>query len=206
MKRFEDLIKNNGSSSLYEVSQEIGLKLPRSQFIPGRFYSLKIISPTPDLNEQCVTQLSGGRSYYDLAPVGLSIFHDNWKEVALILNLKAIPPAASARILEAYYAFASQNGMTSLYREGELLPLAERSLLDQRFYMVPPSILSQIVGATNLNYAINKYNIDQIAEARLIDWCDFGRLINPRIDNRGIFPENLNLATLYEEFITNSLT
>jgi hypothetical protein len=115
-------------------------------------------------------------------------------------------PSRSAKLLEAYYKVSSQNGLPNLFKEGKLLPLSQRALIDQRFYLYPPTVLSQMVGATNLNYAINKYNIDQIASAKLIDFDNFGKLVNPRIDRRYMFPENLNLAQVYEEFDINSTT
>jgi hypothetical protein len=65
--------------------------------------------------------------------------------------------------------------------------------------------LSQIVGADNLNYAINKYRIDEIAEARLIDWDQFGMLVNPKISTRGIFPDPINMERVFTDFIENSI-
>jgi hypothetical protein len=205
LKKFEDLSKNNGASSLFEVGEAVGIPQNRTLFFPGRFYSLKIESPVIDLNEYIVPELNYGREYYDLNPVGLSLFHDNWTQVAIILNLKVLPPQVCGTFLEAYYYFAAQNGLPNLFSDGELSPLEERRLIDQRFYFVTPSILSQIIGATNLNYAINKYNIESIMSAKLIDWDNFGQLVNPRLDRRGMFPENLNLASVYANFMTNSI-
>jgi hypothetical protein len=83
--------------------------------------------------------------------------------------------------------------------------LDERQIIDQRFYMITPSLLSEIAGADNLYYAINKYSMDDIVSARLIDWDRFGMLINPRLSDRGLLPSPINLATVYEDFLTNSL-
>lgn len=206
MQRFEDIAKNNGTQSLYEVAETIGIAQNKSNFLPGRFYSLQVVSPVPDLSEKIIPSLNVGRSYYDLNPIGLVLFHDNWKETVLILNLKVMPPGASATFLEAFYRLAAQNGLARLFKEGKLLSLEERNTIDQRFYLFTPSVFSQALRIANLNYAINKYNMDQIAGAKLIDWDNFGKLINPKSSTRGMFPETLNLANVYEEFITNSLT
>lgn len=206
MQRFEDITKNNGQFSLYEVADQFGISQNRSQFIPGRFYSLRITSQVPNLTENVVPRINDGKPYIDLNPLGLVLFHENWKETALVLNLKVIPPTVSSKLLEGYYQFSMQNGKDKLFKEGKLIPLSERSLIDQRFYLVNTSILSQIIGISNLNFAINKYNIDRVAEAKLIDWDNFGMLIRPRVDQRGIFPENLTLARIFEDFMTNSLT
>jgi hypothetical protein len=206
LQRFEDIPKNNGQSSLYEVANQIGISQNRSQFIPGRFYSLRITSQVPNLTEAIVPMLNDGKPYIDLNPLGLVLFHENWKETALVLNLRVIPPTVCSKLLEGYYYFSMQNGLERLFKDGKLIPLTERSLIDQRFYLVTTSILSQILGISNLNFAINKYNIDRVAEAKLIDWDNFGMLIRPRVDQRGIFPENLTLASVFEDFMTNSLT
>ena len=162
MKRFDEISKNNGSRTLLEVAQEFGIPQNRAQFIPGRIYSLKIVSQVPEITPEIVPLLSEGKPYFDLNPVGLVLFHENWKETAIIVNLKVLPPAVNVKLLESYYRFASINGLTQVFdKEGNLLPLDSRRLLDLRFYMVPPTLLSTISGLSNINYAINKYNIDQ---------------------------------------------
>jgi len=206
LQRFEDIAKNNGQFSLYEVADQMGITQTRSQFIPGRFYSLRITSQVPNLTENLIPFLNDGKPYLDLNPLGLVLFHENWKETALVLNLKVIPPTVSSKLIEAYYQFSMQNGLPNLFKEGKLIPLSERSLIDQRFYLITTSILSQILGISNLNFAINKYNIDRVAEAKLIDWDNLGMLVRPRVDQRGIFPENLTLVRIFEDFMTNSLT
>jgi hypothetical protein len=205
LKRFEDIEKNNGQYTLEQVSENVGIIQNRAQFIPGRFYSFKIASQVPNLNEQNVPFLNDGKPYLDLRPCGLALFHENWKETALILNLKVIPTPVCAKLMEAYYAFSSQNGMPSLFKEGELIDLTERRLLDKKFYFVTTTILSQIIGVSNLNYSINKYNIDTIAEARLIDWDNFGMLVRPRVSQVGLFPNTLSIVEIFEQFITNSI-
>jgi hypothetical protein len=173
--------------------------------IPGRFYSLRTQSPAPSLTESIVQQITK-KNYLDLNPVGLLLFHDNWKEVALMLNLKVMPPRASAKILEAYWRFSQLNGLNNLFdADGSLRSIEERRLIDQRFYLITPTALSNILGVNNLNYAINKYSMDQVLEARLIDWDNFGMLVNPRLTVDGLYPDPINLAKVYEDFLTNTL-
>lgn len=205
MKDFNSLTQNNGTKPLNIVSQEIGIVQTRLQVIPGRFYSFRTQSPSPILSEEYV-QLISGKNYMDLNPVGLLLFHDNWKETALVLNLKVIPPRVSAKILETYWRFSQPNGLDNLFnKDGSIRPLEERRLIDQKFYLITPTILSNVLGVNNLNYAINKYNMDQVLEARLIDWDQFGMLINPAITTNGLYPDSINLAKVYEDFLTNTL-
>ena len=205
MKKFEEIEKNNGQFDLTQVAETFGVIQRRNQFIPGRFYSLNIVSTVPNLTEEIVPQLASGKPYYDLRPCGLVLFHDNWKETTLILNLRTMPIPVSAKLLEAYYEFSAKNGFQNLYRDGKLMPLTDRQLIDQRFYLVNTTILSQTIGFSNLNYSINKYNIDDIAEARLIDWDNFGMMVRPRFSQVGLFPDNLSMERVFEEFIANSI-
>ena len=206
MINFNDIPKNNGSLPLNGVAQEYGIVQNRGQVIPGRFYSFRTQSPVPNLNEETVHLISG-KNYLDLNPVGLLLFHDNWKETALVLNLKVMPPRASAKILEAYWNFSQLNGLNNLFdREGNLRPLEERRLIDNRFYLITPTALSTILGVNSLSYAINKYNLDHVLEARLIDWDNFGQLINPKLTVDGLYPDPINLEKVYEDFLTNTLT
>lgn len=205
MKEFKDISKNNGTLPLNVVSDTFGINQNRSQVIPGRFYAFKTRLDVPALTEEIVHAISG-KEYLDLNPVGLLLFHDNWKETALILNLKVMPPAASAKILEAYWRFSQMNGLNNLFdKEGRLRSIEERRLIDQRFYLITPTAFSAILGVNNLNYAINKYNMDHVLEAKLIDWDNFGMLVNPIVTTDGLYPDPINLAKVYEDFLTNTL-
>ena len=205
MKNFNELEKNNGQYSFSEVSEKLGLVQTRDKYIPGRFYSLKIKSPVPDLTDEIVPLLNFGRPYYDLNPIGLSLFNENFKKVTVFLNLKVIPPNILSKLLEAYYYFSKQNGLSNLFQNGKLIDLNERRLLDQKFYFLPSTILSQVLGLKNINYAINKYNNDSILEAKLIDWDNYGMLVNPRLSTNGLFPNPINMSNIFEDFIQNSV-
>lgn len=206
MKPFAQLDKNNGDRSLEQVTEEVGISINKGQFLPGRFYSLKINPPSQNLNQETVDVLSRGKGYLSLNPVGLVLFHQNFVEKVVILDLRVIPPQASAKILEAYYQFSLQNGLGNLFsKDGALSPLPSRQLLDQKFYFITTSILSGLVGIDNLYQAVNKYNIDDIASAKLIDWDNFGQLINPRISGYGVFPEPVNMQKIFEDFLIKSI-
>jgi hypothetical protein len=207
LKSFDEIEKNNGQFTLQLVAEEHGIVQRRAEIIPGRFYAFKTEAPAVNLNEEFVRAFTR-KSYLDLNPVGLLLFHENWKEVNLVLNLKAIPPLAASKILEAYWRFSQMNDLAKVFDSstGELLPLDMRRLIDCRFYLITPSALSSILGIDNLNYAINKYSMDQVLEARLIDWDKFGMLINPKLSTHGLFPDPINIAAVFDDFLKNSLT
>lgn len=202
---FNKLSKNNGRLPLVNAAEEVGLIQTRAQVIPGRFYKLTARVDVPQITSEWVYQKTG-KNWIDLDPVGLLLFHDNWKEVALVLNLKVIPPQVQAKVLEAYWNFSKLNGLANLFnQDNQLWPLEERRLIDQRFYLITPTALSTILGVNNLNYAISTYRMDQVISARLIDWDNFGSLVNPAISDYGFYPKPANLAQIYENFLTNTL-
>lgn len=202
---FNKLSKNNGRLPLVNAAEDVGLIQTRAQVIPGRFYKLTARVDVPQITSEWVYQKTG-KNWIDLDPVGLLLFHDNWKEVALVLNLKVIPPQVQAKVLEAYWNFSKLNGLANLFnQDNQLRPLEERRLIDQRFYLITPTALSTILGVNNLNYAISTYRMDQVISARLIDWDNFGSLVNPAISDYGFYPKPANLAQIYENFLTNTL-
>lgn len=202
---FNKLSKNNGRLPLVNAAEDVGLIQTRAQVIPGRFYKLTARVDVPQITSEWVYQKTG-KNWIDLDPVGLLLFHDNWKEVALVLNLKVIPPQVQAKVLEAYWNFSKLNGLANLFnQDNQLRPLEERRLIDQRFYLITPTALSTILGVNNLNYAISTYRMDQVIGARLIDWDNFGSLVNPAISDYGFYPKPANLAQIYENFLTNTL-
>jgi hypothetical protein len=206
MKTFDQLEKNNGSLSLDQVAEEVGIPQTRGQMIPGRFYSLKINPPAVNLTSEVIATYTSGKRYLNLNPIGLLLFHQNFVEKAVMLDLRAMPPQASAKVLEAYYQFSLQNGLRNFFdKDNTLISLENRRLLDQKFYFITTSILSGLVGIDNLYYAVNKYNIDDIVSAKLIDWDNFGKLINPRVSNYGFFPDPINMGEVFEDFLTNSI-
>jgi hypothetical protein len=205
LKRFNQIEKNDGSMTYTRVAEEFGISQNRLRIIPGRFYALKTMVPTPNINEEFV-RLWTKKNYLDLNPIGLLLFHENWKETNLILNLKVIPPVALNKILETYWEFSLVNGLANLFKpDGSLISLEERRLIDQRFYLITPTTLSNVLGIDNLNYAINKYDMDYVLEAKLIDWDNYGKLVNPQLSPEGLYPDPINIAKVFEDFLENSI-
>jgi hypothetical protein len=205
VKTFDKIEKNDGRYTLVGVGYQFGIEQEKPQIVPGRFYSFKMISPTPALTEETVPMLTRGRRYYDLYPTGLLLFHENWQQTMLVLNLKVMPIPIAAKLLEAYYALASRNDLPTLFEDDKLRPIEQRRLLDKRFYLFPPSLIAQTIGASNLDYAINKYKMEDVFEARLIDFDQFGMLVKPKFSTLGLFPETLNMELVFEEFIEKSI-
>jgi hypothetical protein len=205
LKSFAELEKNNGRFTYEQLSEKVGIPQNRNQYLPGRIYHLAIQSQFANLTEDVVNTITGGKGYYDLNPIGICLFTENFKETTVFLNFKAVPPTVLSKLLEAYYYFSSKNGLQKLFKDGKLIDPKERVLLDQPFYFIPPSILVEMLGLESLSYAINKYDNDQIVSARLIDWDQFGMLVNPITSTRGLYPEPVNIAKVYEDFIQNSL-
>ena len=181
MKRYEDIPKNQGSATYDMVAEDNGIAIGRGSFIPGRFYQFQVDPGVNNINEEIILELNDGRPYYDTKPIGLVFYHDQWQKTALILNLKVIPQSISEALLHGYYNFASKNGLTDLFdKEDNLIPLSERRLIDKRFYMVTPAMLADMLRIRSIQYAINKYNMESILEAKLIDW-DKVRFIQKKV-------------------------
>jgi hypothetical protein len=123
-----------------------------------------------------------------------------------VLNLKVIPAVVCNKLLEAYWRFSMLNGLANLFdKEHKLIPLEMRRLIDQRFYLITPTALSTILGVDNLNYAINKYDMDYVLDAKLIDWDKFGMLVNPQFSTDGLYPDPINIMAVFEDFLTKSI-
>ena len=211
MKTFEEIEKNDGRLTFEQVAEEgtntnPNLIINRSNLLPGRFYQFTIVPPAVDMTADFISAYTRGKNYIDLNPIGLVFFHENWQEKTIMLDLRVVPPPILEKILHIYWNFSLKHGLSNLFdTTGTLRPLAERQVIDQKFYMITPSLLSELSGADNLYYAINKYSMDDISSARLIDWNQFGMLVNPRLSDRGLLPSPINLAKVYEDFLTNSL-
>lgn len=206
MKNFDDLEKNDGRFTFEQVVEKVGIEVPAGQLLPGRIYSLVVESPVLDLNEETISQINFGRDYYDLAPIGLNLYTNNFKEISLFLNFKVIPPNVLNKLLEAHRYFCGKNGLANLYDSNKnLIDLKKRNNLDQRLYFTPSKILSDMLGLESLNYAINKYDNELIKSRRLIDWDDIGMLVNLAKSTTGIFPQPANLQRIYENFLQSSI-
>ena len=187
------------------MAEDSGIPISKDRFLPGRFYSLEVTPEVPELTPEVVSTITNGKPYYDLNPIGLVLFNENWKQTVLILNLKVIPVGVSYKLLHAYYEFSRKNGLENLYLNDKLISLEERLDLNQRFYHITTTILSNMLGIKNLNYAINKYSMESISNIKLIDWDNFGMLAAPLFSDLGLFPENINMEEIFNDFIQNSI-
>lgn len=209
MSKFEDIITNKRERTFSQVFFEFGESIPITSILPGHFYSF---SNSPQMNitedfipvdssefskypEKYITE----KQYIDLNPIGLVLYHENWRQRVLIVNLKVIPPIFRAKLLAAYY-FIAEKFITNLYLGEKLIPFNERGTLNLPFYGISQSVLQQVSGL-NLNYSINKYRIEELNNARFLDWDQFGELPFANIEDRGLlFARNFNLVDIFEIF------
>lgn len=208
LKKFSELEKNNGSSTLDQVADSVGKVIPSDHIIPGRFYSFEVMTPLAYLDGSSLPSLAGNKPYYNLNPVGFVFFHQHWLDnrKIVMLDLKVIPPIVVAKLLEAYYHLCSQYGMDRLYdNAGVLKPLTERRSLDLPFYRITPTQMCEMLpGLNSLNYAINTYKIQDVARARLIDWDQYGSMIQPKVSTRGMYPDPIDMEEVFNGFIQNA--
>lgn len=209
MAKFEDIITNRKERNFTQLAYTKAERVNQTQIRPGHFYSFKIV-PSFNLNESMIPrtyddwfenpqQYITEKQYYDLNPTGLFLYHDNWRELALVLNLKVIPPIQRAKLLAGYY-FVAEKYISRLYKEDKLIPFKDRESLNLPLYAITPSVLQQITGL-DLNYSINKYKVEELREIRFLDWNLFGELPYANIDESGImYASNYTLADIFELF------
>jgi len=60
----------------------------------------------------------------------------------------------------------------------------------------------QAASGLNLNYSINKYNLEAVRNARILDWDKFGELPFAAIDSRAMMtaPNIGNIADIFDRF------
>jgi hypothetical protein len=206
---FEDIITNKRERTYSQVFFEFGESIPPTNILPGHFYSL-VNTPQVNINESTIptsfgewsktpTQYVTEKQYFDVNPVGLALYHENWRQRTLIINLKIIPPVFRAKLLAAYY-FISEKFISNLYQNDKLIPFNERGTLNLPFYGISQAVLQQVSGL-NLNYAINKYRVEDLNTIRFLDWDKFGELPFANIEDRGlIFARGFDLSDIFEVF------
>jgi hypothetical protein len=192
---------NNLKFDLVQVGEIKGTQITKNQYVPGRIYYLNVSVPKTDLNQEEVQFLSNGKDYYDIKPVGLCLYHENWKEFSIFINFKVIPPLILNNLINSYFNIIKQYGYPSLLdKENKLIDLEKRSNLDLPFYFITSKQLSDLVGI-KLSYSINKYKVENIITANLIDWDKIGFLINSRVTFDGILPFPPNIEKIYNTFV-----
>lgn len=196
MIRIEDIVTNKGERTFSESFYEYGIDMTRNDILPGHYYMLEV--PVPNFNEAWIPRSKEDweenpelyitrNEYYDMSPVGLVLYHDRWKENALILNLKVIPPKYRTKVIMTHLNLIekSLDRLNVFDKDEELVPLVERRRMNLPLYGVTPSMLSELSNF-KLNYAINGYKLDKITRAKLLDWDRIGELPLANVDTRGL--------------------
>lgn len=217
MIQLEDISTNRGDRSISQVFEEYGESIERSSILPGHYYSLEI--PIPNFNPAWVPNsideynanpaaFITNRQYYDLNPVGLSFYHEAWKDNCLMLDLKVIPPAYRSKIIMTHLNLIERNlEAIGAFDEEELVPFKERGRLNLALYNITPSILEQATGL-KLRHAISGIRLDRVARASLLDWNNIGELPLANIEDRGlaIARSMLDITGLFEQFEIKQLS
>lgn len=170
--------------------QEDSEPYTRARLIPGHFYTFGVVNRVPNdfvpnLSEtqtpSQMVQYNHKKPYYDNRPVCLSLGNDGVGG-EIILNLKMIPPKIRSVILRKYLG-AVQNQIFQFYDGEELIPFTERLKRQAMspFLTVNTAFLSALT-SINLSFGLNKYQREQMANVKLIDWENVSMV--ERIDYR----------------------
>jgi len=196
MKKLDDIVTNNGERNFSQLMSMYGTPISRTDVMPGHYYMFNI--PLPNLDRSWIPNSEEewkedpslyitNRQYFDVNPMGLLFAHPKWKETALLLNLKVIPPKYRAAIVIAHINLIEQN----LDRLGvwdddvELATYRDRKAMNLPMFSITPKMLEDLTGF-KLGYAISGYKLNKITAAKLLDWDKIGELPKASIDPTGI--------------------
>ena len=138
-------------------------------------------------------------------PTGLIFAHPKWKETALILNLKVIPPRYRANIIMAHINLIEEDikrlGGFSDEEDAEMKTFEERKRMSLPMFTITPAMLEHITGM-KLAYAISGYKLSKVFRAKLMDWDNIGELPLANIDTRGLAMAsgNLDITSVFNKF------
>jgi hypothetical protein len=212
MINLEEIVTNKGVRNISQVFREYGESVSRASILPGHYYSFDL--PIPSFNtdwgpnsideyrknpDMYITD----RQYYNLNPTGLTFFHEKWKENALVLDIKIIPPAFRSKIIMTHLNLIEKNldAIGALAENEYTVPFNERGRMNLALYGITPTILEQATGL-NLKYAISAVKLDRVSRAVLLDWTNIGELPLAGIDDTGlaIAKSMLDITGLFEQF------
>jgi hypothetical protein len=212
----EEIATNRGDRNISQVFEEYGDPISRLNILPGHYYSFEI--PIPNFNPNWVPNSIDEyrenpaayiteRQYYNLSPVGLSFYHERWKENCLLLDLKVIPPQYRSKIIITHLNLIEKNLQEIGMFDEEMVPFSERGKLNLALYNITPSILEQATGL-KLKYAISGIKLDKVSKASLLDWNNIGELPLANIDDRGLAIANrmMDITGLFEQFEIKQLS
>ena len=208
----EDILTNKGVRNISQVFSEYGEPVSRANILPGHYYSFNISIPnfntdwvpnSIDEYRQNPSAYITDRQYYNINPVGLAFYHERWKENALVLDLKIIPPALRSKIIITHLNLIEKNldAIGALAENEYTVPFNERGKMNLALYSITPSILEQATGL-NLKYAISAIKLDRVSRAVLLDWDNIGELPLAGIDDKGlaIAKSMMDITGLFEQF------
>jgi hypothetical protein len=217
MKKLEDIVTNKRERNFSQSFAEYGIDVGRNDVMPGHYYAFQIpaggidSSWIPNNTEEWKENPEGfitNREYYDTNPVGLVFAHNKFKDTALILNLKVIPPAHRAAIIIAHINLIEEN----LDRLGvwdddmELASIRDRKMMNLPMFGITPSLIEHLTGF-KLGYALSGYKLSKISKAKLLDWDHIGELPLANIDTVGLTlaPGAFDITSIFKNFENKQL-
>lgn len=217
MKKLEDIVTNRRERNFSQSMALYGTDIGRNNIMPGHYYTFDVQIPNfnnewiPNSEEEWKKEpelFITNRQYFDLNPTGLLFAHPNWKETALILNLKVMPPNHRAALIMAHINLIEEN----LDRLGvwdddmKLASIRDRKAMNLPMFGITPRTLEQLTGF-KLGYAINGYKLNKITRAKLMDWDHIGELPHASIDTTGMAfaPGAFDITSVWKHFENKQL-
>jgi hypothetical protein len=217
MIKLDDIVTNKGERNYTQSFIEYGEDITRSDILPGHYYSIDISVPNFNSNwipeseeawQDSPDSYITSKEYYDLSPVGPVFYHDNWKNVALVLNLKVIPPRFRPKIIQTHLSLIedSLNRINWGNSEVPTIDLYERRKMNLSLYRVTPKMIQDLTGL-KLNWAISGYKLDKVSRAKIMDWDNIGELPYSNMDVRGLEISSglLDHSILFDRFENKQL-
>lgn len=216
MIKLEDIATNLRERTLYQSFYEFGRLVDRTDVIPGHYYSFDYPVPNfkrewiPDSREEWKEDKEAyltDKQHYNMNPIGLTFFHDNWQQQVLLLDIKIIPPKYRAALIMAHINIIKESlDKLNAFSKGKITPLSERKKMNLSLHRITPSILEQYSGI-KIGYAITGLKLDKVMRATLLDWDKVGELPLANIDTRGLefSPRTFDVSSIFEIFENKQL-
>lgn len=217
MIKLEDIVTNKAERNYSQSFNEFGQDISRNDILPGHYYYLEV--PIPNFNPNWIPASEDdwkenpeayitNREYYDMSPVGPVFYHDNWKNVALVLNLKVIPPKYRPIILQAHLTLIEKSLERINWFDKNIptIELKARRALNLPLYRVTPKMLQDLTGL-KLGWAISGYNLDKVSRAKIMDWDNIGEIPYANIEVKGLAlsPSMIDHSRLFDKFENKQL-
>jgi hypothetical protein len=194
--KIEDISTNKAERNYKQSFDLYGKSISRANLLPGHYYSFNLNIPNfnqgwiPSSREEWLNSPDSyitDKEYYDLNPVGPIFYHNNWKNVAIILNFKVIHPKYRPAIMNAHLNLIEQslNSLNVFDQSSDIIGFEERAKLNLPMYRVTPDMLQELTGF-KLNWAMSGYKLDKISSVKLMDWDKIGELPFSNIDSTGL--------------------